>query len=39
MRETFNEWMDICFNQNIDTRMRVPFAVSHKLKEKLLRNY
>lgn len=23
MRETFNEWVDICFNQNIGTRMRV----------------
>lgn len=25
MRETFNEWMDICFNQNINSGMRVPF--------------
>lgn len=23
MRETFNEWMDICLNPNINTRMRI----------------
>lgn len=23
IRETFNEWMDICLNPNINTRMRI----------------
>lgn len=23
MRETFNEWVDICLTQNIDTRIRI----------------
>lgn len=24
MRETFNEWVDLCLNPNINTRMRIP---------------
>jgi len=24
MRETFNEWVDICLNQNISTQMTIP---------------
>lgn len=33
MRETFNEYVDICLNQNIDTRMKTPPSQG-KLKEE-----
>lgn len=24
MRETFNEWVDVCLNQNTNTKMTIP---------------
>lgn len=34
MRETFNEWVDICFNQNINTGMKVSCLPSQEIKRE-----
>lgn len=37
MQETFNEWVDICLNQNIDARMRISHTKGNENKKEVLR--